>query len=199
MAATASQLTDHVIPRVPTRQWVLSLPFDLRFRLAFDRALCGEVRALFARAVIALQRRRAAILIGSRHVTCWAGGAATWTQRFGDGLRLNIHFHAVVLDGAFESREEGPPRFVAVPAPTPRDLGTVASRVIRGIHRRLADLDPHGATEPAYLAEDANPGGLPIRRQPRQDRTALPWRAPCGSPGGGQPRRRLARGRRRPV
>ena len=173
MAAAASHLTDHVIPRVPTRQWVLSLPFDLRFRLAFDRALCGEVRALFARAVIALQRRRAAALAGSRQVTYWAGGAATWTQRFGDGLRLNIHFHAVVLDGAFESREKGPPRFVAVPAPTPRDLGKVASRVIRGIRRRLADLDPQAAAEPAYLAEDATLAACLSAAS--RDRTALPF------------------------
>ena len=173
MAATASHLTDHVIPRVPTRQWVLSLPFNLRFRLAFDRALCSEVRALFARAVIALQRRRAKTLAGSQHVTCWTGGAATWTQRFGDGLRLNIHFHAVVLDGAFEGREEGPPRFVAVPAPTPRDLGTVASRVVRGIRRRLADLDPQGAAEPACLAEDATLAACLSAAS--QDRTALPY------------------------
>ena len=172
MAATASHLVDHVIPRVPTRQWVLSLPFDLRFRLAFDRTLCGEVRTLFAGAVIALHRRRAAILAGSPHVTCWLGGAATWTQRFGDGLRLNIHFHAVVLDGAFESREEGPPRFVAVPAPTPQDLSRLASRVIRGIRRRLADLDPEGASEPAYLAEDAILAACLSAASP--NRTALP-------------------------
>ena len=172
MAATASHLGDYVIPRVPTRQWVLSLPFDLRFRLAFDRALCAEVRTLFARAVIALQRRRAATLAGSPQMRCWAGGAATWTQRFGDGLRLNIHFHAVVLDGAFESREEGPPRFVAVPAPTPQDLGRVASRVICGIRRRLADFDPDSA-ESAYLAEDATLAACLSAAS--QDRMALPY------------------------
>ena len=57
MAAAAAHLTDDVIPRVPTRQWVLSLPFALRYRLAFDRQLCAAVRSLFARTVIALQRR----------------------------------------------------------------------------------------------------------------------------------------------
>ena len=155
MAATAAHLTDPLIPRVPTRQWVVSLPFDLRFRLAFDRVLCGEVRTLFARAVIARQRRQATALAGDLYVKGWVGGAATWTQRFGDGLRLNIHFHAVVLGGAFHAEEQGAPRFAGVPAPIPRDLSRVASRVTRGLRRRLAELDSEEEIEPAYLAEDA--------------------------------------------
>src|SRR5438477_1064199 len=39
MADTAAHLVDRVIPAVPVRQWVLSLPYSLRFRLAFDSAL----------------------------------------------------------------------------------------------------------------------------------------------------------------
>jgi len=34
MAQTAAHLVDHVIPRVPVRQWVLSLPIPLRLLLA---------------------------------------------------------------------------------------------------------------------------------------------------------------------
>jgi len=33
MAQTAAHLVDHVIPRVPVRQWVLSLPIPLRLFL----------------------------------------------------------------------------------------------------------------------------------------------------------------------
>ena len=32
MADTAAHLVDRVLPRVPVRQWVLTLPFCLRFR-----------------------------------------------------------------------------------------------------------------------------------------------------------------------
>jgi len=32
MADTAAHLVDRVLPRVPVRQWVLSLPFGLRYR-----------------------------------------------------------------------------------------------------------------------------------------------------------------------
>lgn len=34
MADTAAHLVDRVFPEVPVRQWVLSLPFHLRYRLA---------------------------------------------------------------------------------------------------------------------------------------------------------------------
>ena len=34
MAQTAAHLVDHVIPHVPVRQWVLSLPIPLRLLLA---------------------------------------------------------------------------------------------------------------------------------------------------------------------
>jgi len=36
MADTAAHLVDRVFPPVPVRQWVLSLPFALRYRLAYD-------------------------------------------------------------------------------------------------------------------------------------------------------------------
>jgi hypothetical protein len=36
MSDTAAHLVDRVFPWVPTRQWVLSLPFKLRYRMAYD-------------------------------------------------------------------------------------------------------------------------------------------------------------------
>ena len=36
MADTAARLVDEVLPRVPVRQWVLSLPYEIRYRLAYD-------------------------------------------------------------------------------------------------------------------------------------------------------------------
>jgi len=59
----AAQLVDRVIPDVPVRQWVLSLPWSLRYQLAFDAALCRDVLAIFIRVVfgwLAGGRRRPA-------------------------------------------------------------------------------------------------------------------------------------------
>ena len=46
-----AHLVDHVFPRVPVRQWVLSLPYRLRYRLAWDHALCRDVVGCAMRAI----------------------------------------------------------------------------------------------------------------------------------------------------
>jgi hypothetical protein len=47
MAERAVRLVDHVLPDVPVRQWVLSLPYQLRYRLAWDHDLCRRVTTVF--------------------------------------------------------------------------------------------------------------------------------------------------------
>jgi hypothetical protein len=59
MADTAAQLVDRVLPEVPVRQWVLSLPWQLRYRLAYDAPLVQDVPGIFVRAVFASLRERA--------------------------------------------------------------------------------------------------------------------------------------------
>jgi len=59
MAEHAAHLVDHVIPDVPVRQWVLSLPHRLRYRLAWDHDLCHRVTAVFLCAVFRLLRDHA--------------------------------------------------------------------------------------------------------------------------------------------
>ena len=49
MADTAAHLVDRVLPEAPVRQWVLSLPFSLRYRLAYDARLTSDVRGALAR------------------------------------------------------------------------------------------------------------------------------------------------------
>ena len=39
MNDVATHLVENVLPPVPTRQWVLTLPYALRYRLAYDREL----------------------------------------------------------------------------------------------------------------------------------------------------------------
>lgn len=59
MADTAAHLVDCVIPAVPVRQWVLSLPYALRFRAAFDSELMGELLGIFIHEVFTSLRKRA--------------------------------------------------------------------------------------------------------------------------------------------
>ena len=79
MSELAAQLVDRVIPQVPVRQWVLSLPFGLRYQLAFDATLTAAVLDVFIRSVFA-GLRRAAVRAGIADPQC---GAITAIQRFG--------------------------------------------------------------------------------------------------------------------
>ncbi len=90
MADTAAHLVDRVFPEVPIRQWVPSLPFALRYRLAYDAHMVRDVLHIFVQAVFGSLRRRAGFPAANRAVRC---GAVTFVQRFGDALNLNVHFH----------------------------------------------------------------------------------------------------------
>src|SRR5512134_2836332 len=57
MADTAAHLVDRVLPRVPVRQWVLTVPFALRYRLAYDSGLTAAVLQILVRAVFSSLRR----------------------------------------------------------------------------------------------------------------------------------------------
>ncbi len=51
MVETAAHLVDHVIPRVPVRQWVLSVPKRVRYFLQRDSRISSGVLRVFMRAV----------------------------------------------------------------------------------------------------------------------------------------------------
>ena len=59
MADTAARLADDIFPRVPVRQWVLSFPYEIRYRLAYDGELISAALAVFLRTVSAWYRRQA--------------------------------------------------------------------------------------------------------------------------------------------
>ncbi|MBN2361374.1 MAG: hypothetical protein JXR83_18125 [Deltaproteobacteria bacterium] len=94
MNETAAILVDHVLPRAPMRQWVITFPIELRYRLAYDEILCSSVLGIFLRAVSSWYRRKASRLgyAGGRT------GSVTVIQRASSDLRINPHFHALVLD-----------------------------------------------------------------------------------------------------
>ena len=58
MADTAAHLVDNVFPHVPVRQWVLSLPIEIRYRLAHDKKLTSDVLAVFLRVVQGWYKRK---------------------------------------------------------------------------------------------------------------------------------------------
>ena len=153
MAERAAHLVDDVFPVVPVRQWVLSLPHRLRYVLAWDHALCRAVSGVFVRAVLGFLRRRAR-QAGARD---GRGGAVAIIQRFGAALNLNVHVHALVLDGVYVE-DGGILRFHEAMPPADdemdRLLGTIDWRVHRLLARRgMLDDPPEGSAADPWREE----------------------------------------------
>lgn len=102
MTSVAADLTDRVIPFVPTPVRV-ERTTPLRYLLAYDHDRRTAVLRIFIRALHSFYRRRARKLGISDGRT----GTVTFIQRFGSAANLNIHFHVIALDGVFTEGRDG--------------------------------------------------------------------------------------------
>lgn len=145
MTERAAHLVDRVFPDVPVRQWVLSLPHRVRYVLAWDHELCKRVvGALLREAARHLRgRARADGPVDPR------GGGMAIAQRFGGALNLNIHVHALVLDGVFARGGDGRLAFHPLRGLTDADvadvLAAIEPRVRWLLARRGAGEEDDGA------------------------------------------------------
>lgn len=71
-------LADEVLPAVPIRQWVLSLPYRIRFLLAHDGKLCGTVRRILVRTLLGWLKERGE----SAGIRLVAPVQSSWERRF---------------------------------------------------------------------------------------------------------------------
>lgn len=157
MSELAAHLVDHVLPAVPIRQWVFTVPVPVRSQLAFDAGLTRAVLRVFLRTVFGWQRRRAARrgLVGAR------SGSVTAIQRCGGAANLNLHFHALLFDGVYtRATPTARPVFHRLPPPTDADIVALLTRLQRRVQRLLlrrgrcpdveADSDPLAVQAPLF-------------------------------------------------
>ena len=154
MAERAAHLVDHVFPAVPVRQWVLTFPHRLRYRLAWDHDLCRAVVGVAVRTVLRYLRHVARVT----GVVDGRSGAVAIVQRFGGAMNLNVHAHALVIDGVF-TRDGADVRFCPAPLLAAADvadvLATIVPRVRRLLERRGLGDGEEGASAVDEWAEDA--------------------------------------------
>lgn len=105
----AAFFVTNIIPKVPVRQWVLSLPMPARFWMARNPRLMSSGLNIFMRAVHRYYKnsflKNAGIDCSEYKVQT---GSLTVIQRFGGALNLNIHFHTLFLDGVYVSKIKEP-------------------------------------------------------------------------------------------
>jgi hypothetical protein len=128
MAETAAHLVDHVIPPLPVRQWVLSVPKRLRWYLE------REPRALSAVLRILLRVIEAHLIQGSGAGARARLKAVSFIHRFGASLNRHVHYHCCIIDGVFEPVEEAGDdpqsvRFRPAAELTPEAVAAIAEQV----------------------------------------------------------------------
>ncbi len=148
MADTAARWVDRVLPEVPWRQWVLTVPPVLRLSMAWDPGLLTEVLSIFQRAIAwrlrYLVRQKGYRSSGGRHAS------VTVIQRFGSALNLNVHLHALVADGVWVGGEAGPPVFLPV-CVRDDDVAAVVRRVERRVLKLVIERGLLGEAEDEYF------------------------------------------------
>jgi Arc/MetJ family transcription regulator len=139
MAETAAHLVDHVVPRLPVRQWVLSFPKRLRYHLD-DAELQNAVLHSFLRCIEQGLRQGRADVQGEDKARI---GAVVFIHRFGALLNAHLHFHAVVIDGVFLGEDAETLRFeeTHLTPETVQRLQTTIRRRIVGLFVRRGLLE----------------------------------------------------------
>ena len=177
MSQTAAHLVDHVIPHVPVRQWVLSLPIPLRVLLAAQPELVTPVLQVVQRVITRHLVAAAQLMADEGH-----GGAVTLIQRFGSAANLNIHLHCLVLDGVYRRGADWVPAFVEAAVPTEDELHALLqimmNRLMKMLTRRGVLVEDMGQT---YLAEPQTDGEEARTLRPLQA-AAITYRVAFGPP-----------------
>jgi len=171
MTERAAHLVDAVLPWVPVRQWVLTMPYRLRYQMAWNHALSRAVLRVYTRVLLDVYARGEP---GGRT------GSVTVLQRAGGALNTNLHFHTLVLDGVFTEAPGGALAFHPAPAPSDAEVAAALATIRHRVQRLLAryGLEPaDDATGPADRLADASPVMAGIVRASIQGRVALGSRA----------------------
>jgi Transposase zinc-binding domain/Putative transposase len=140
MAQTAAHLVEQVIPWVPTRQWVVSVPVPLRYWMAASQELTAQVHTII-RTTIGQYYVNQVVTRGVPRDKVQPG-SVTFIQRFGSAINVNLHFHCVFLEGVYLDRTEAglTPRFVTGEPPTDADIAAVITKISHRVIRKLRQL-----------------------------------------------------------
>src|SRR5712692_769570 len=185
MAQTAAHLVERVIPWVPTRQWVVSVPIPLRYWMAASQDMTATVHTII-RTTIGQYDVNQAVKRGLERQKVQPG-SVTFIQRFGSAINLNVHYHVVFLEGVYLDRtDQGrTPRFLPGEPPTDTDIADVVQKISRRVIRTLRQLGYLEADVEAAVAVGDDPlrDGEPEFARP--EAAAVQLRVACGD-GGGQ-------------
>ena len=180
MAQTAAHLVDHVIPPVPVRQWVISVPKRLRGFLADRPAAVAALTRIF---IEEIERLLGAVAGVTSDASAPAAtrprlGAVSFLHRFGSALNHHAHLHVCPTEGVFVPPADGagcdtPPAFLPARPINQADLAALGVWLVfyqekvpdpfwaqgeRDRHRLLTQTEPVPAAAAADMLTWENSG-----------------------------------------
>jgi hypothetical protein len=179
MAERAAHWVDHVLPADGIRQWVLTVPWGRRFLLArYPELIRGVLRIATAEIFRWYRDDQARRGPGGGQT-----GSVTVVQRFGSALRLNVHFHILVVDGCYSEGADGQLTFRRAYKPTTADVQELVMLISVAVERWLAvrgygvddavETDPDDGQELVQSASLAGRVGLGRRAGRRSRRVVV--------------------------
>jgi len=138
------------------------MPYPLRYLMAYNSEVLGEVTSALAKSLFGWLRRCAKRELGLESVEQAYPGMITWIQRFGSGGNLNVHLHVLAGEGVFIEADSGI-EWHTLPAPSSGDVAQIAwevcQRVTKALQRRGLymlgegdDMDELAQREPLLAA-----------------------------------------------
>jgi hypothetical protein len=184
MAETAAHLTDSVFPTSTIiRQWVLSMPVPLRYMCARNSKLQGKIlrftNSVIAKTIKKSVQRRLDEKYPNNKIRNLEAGAVTLIQRFGGHVNLNVHFHMLHVQGAWEiSHDKTAVTFHSANNPTNEELLSCVEKIASGTLRilkrmNLIEQDESGHDVVAAQLTDADDPLAGIQAASTQNKIAL--------------------------
>ena len=151
MSERGVHLTENVLPWVPMRQWVLSVPFELRYWMAADCALLKRVNR------IVIQEIDNAIRKKMRELGFDGGewGQVSFLQRAGGAVNMNLHWHVLAIDGFYTGDNKENLCFHRTGELTDRQLKKVLTRVSKRVIKHLRKTGKLAAADEQMIDEEA--------------------------------------------
>jgi hypothetical protein len=136
--ARTSFLRHRVFGTLPVRLWTFTLPFPFRIDIGLHPKLLTAILEKILKVIfryIKLIIRRIQRLSKFKHIY---PASVTVIHRVSRNLAPNIHFHCLVLDGAFvRGADNGPLTFVDLPKPSDDDIDGISQAICREIRDLL--------------------------------------------------------------
>lgn len=136
MSERSIHLIESVLPWVQVRQWVLSVPFELRYWMAADNTLLKKVNRIVIQEIDNYVRKRARKMGFGACET----GYVSFLQRAGGSINTNLHWHILAIDGFYTGEGKDDLCFHRLSELKDEEIQKILSKITRRVIKYLRKI-----------------------------------------------------------